>query len=118
MYFTQWAARPVRKWPAVSLVAVLMLVLMAAGALQALAHEGHDHGEKPAEAGAALVSPRIVAVSEAYQFVGIVEGEVLVGVPGSLDAVLPVPVVQWITLGGTVRGIIEGDSDPHSFLLN
>ena len=40
----------------------------------------------------------------------------LVGVPGSLDAVLPVPVVQWITIGGTVRGIIEGDSDPATFL--
>lgn len=40
----------------------------------------------------------------------------LVGVPGSLDAVLPVPMVQWITIGGTVRGIIEGDSDPATFL--
>jgi aryl-alcohol dehydrogenase len=40
----------------------------------------------------------------------------LIGVPGSLDAVLPVPVVQWITIGGTVRGIIEGDSDPQVFL--
>ena len=40
----------------------------------------------------------------------------LVGVPGSLDAALPVPVVQWITIGGTVRGIIEGDSDPKVFL--
>jgi aryl-alcohol dehydrogenase len=40
----------------------------------------------------------------------------LVGVPGSLDAVLPVPIVQWITIGGTVRGIIEGDSEPDEFL--
>jgi aryl-alcohol dehydrogenase len=24
--------------------------------------------------------------------------------------------VQWITIGGTVRGIIEGDSDPQVFL--
>ena len=40
----------------------------------------------------------------------------LLGVPGSLDAVLPVPVVQFITQGGTVRGIIEGDSDPEVFL--
>ena len=40
----------------------------------------------------------------------------LVGVPGSLDAVLPLPIVQWITIGGTVRGIIEGDSDPDVFL--
>ncbi|MBA4355448.1 MAG: NAD(P)-dependent alcohol dehydrogenase [Novosphingobium sp.] len=40
----------------------------------------------------------------------------LLGVPGSLDAVLPVPVVQFLTQGGTVRGIVEGDSDPHAFL--
>jgi len=40
----------------------------------------------------------------------------LLGVPGSLDAALSVPIVQFITQGGTVRGIIEGDSDPHVFL--
>lgn len=40
----------------------------------------------------------------------------LIGVPGSLDAVLPVPVVQWLTLGGTLRGIVEGDSDIAGFL--
>lgn len=40
----------------------------------------------------------------------------LVGVPGSLDAALPVPIIQWITIGGTVRGIIEGDSEPDVFL--
>ncbi len=40
----------------------------------------------------------------------------LIGVPGSLDAVMTVPLVQWITIGGTVRGIIEGDSDPKEFL--
>ena len=40
----------------------------------------------------------------------------LVGVPGSLDAVLPVPIMQWLTQGGTVRGIVEGDSLPDEFL--
>jgi aryl-alcohol dehydrogenase len=40
----------------------------------------------------------------------------LIGVPGSLDAVLPVPMVQWLTMGGTVRGIVEGDSDISGFL--
>jgi RND family efflux transporter MFP subunit len=41
------------------------------------AHEGHDHDAAP---GAAPMpgSPRVVATSERYQFVGIVEGEVLV----------------------------------------
>ena len=40
----------------------------------------------------------------------------LLGVPGSLDAVLSVPIVQILTQGGTVRGIVEGDSDPATFL--
>ena len=78
MHIPLWAGRPVHKWPAPSLVVVLALVPMAAGSLRAFAHEGHDHGEKPAEGGAAPISPRIVAVSEAYLFVGLIEGEVLV----------------------------------------
>jgi aryl-alcohol dehydrogenase len=40
----------------------------------------------------------------------------LVGLPGAFDAALPVPLIQWLTIGGTVRGIIEGDSDPDVFL--
>ena len=40
----------------------------------------------------------------------------LVGVPGAMDAVLPLPMVQWLTMGGTVRGIVEGDSDISGFL--
>jgi aryl-alcohol dehydrogenase len=40
----------------------------------------------------------------------------MVGVPGSLDAVLRLPIVPAISAGFTVTGIIEGDSDPQSFL--
>ncbi len=40
----------------------------------------------------------------------------LLGVPGSLDATLSVPMVQFLTQGGTVRGIVEGDSEPEVFL--
>lgn len=40
----------------------------------------------------------------------------LVGVPGAPDAMLSVPIIQWITIGGTVRGVIEGDSDIETFL--
>ena len=40
----------------------------------------------------------------------------LVGLPAAMDATLPVPVVQWMSQGGTVRGIVEGDSDPDIFL--
>lgn len=45
---------------------------------QAHAHEEHDHADKPTGEAGVLVSPRVVAVSESYQFVGILEGEVLV----------------------------------------
>lgn len=40
----------------------------------------------------------------------------LLGVPGSLDAALSVPMLQLLTQGATVRGIVEGDSDPQVFL--
>jgi len=40
----------------------------------------------------------------------------LVGVPSAMEAALAVPVVPAITYGWTVKGIIEGDSDPQSFL--
>ena len=56
----------------------VVAVCVAASESRALAHEGHDHGEKPAAAGTVPSSPRVVATSEAYQLVGIVEGEVLV----------------------------------------
>ena len=40
----------------------------------------------------------------------------LIGVPGAMDAVLPLPMIQFLTSGGTVRGIVEGDSDIAGFL--
>jgi RND family efflux transporter MFP subunit len=52
--------------------AACLLVVSAAPA-----HEGHDHAPPPAAVGSPA-SPRVVATSERYQFVGIVEGEVLV----------------------------------------
>jgi RND family efflux transporter MFP subunit len=42
------------------------------------AHDGHDDGEAPRAKGPSGASPRVTAVSERYQLVGIVEGEVLV----------------------------------------
>ena len=62
----------------------LLLILLAVGTsfgvqrAPALAHEGHDHGPPAGSETGAPASPRVVAVSERYQFVGIVEGEVLV----------------------------------------
>jgi aryl-alcohol dehydrogenase len=40
----------------------------------------------------------------------------LVGSPASLDAVVPLPLVAAITFGFTIKGIIEGDSEPDSFI--
>jgi len=54
------------------------LVALAAGLASLHAHEGHDHADKSAAEAGSLASPRVVAVSESYQLVGIVEGEVLV----------------------------------------
>lgn len=40
----------------------------------------------------------------------------LVGVPGDFEAALSVPLVPTITYGHSVKGIIEGDSEPAAFL--
>lgn len=40
----------------------------------------------------------------------------LIGVPNAPDAAVMVPLIPWISIGGTVRGIIEGDSDIETFL--
>lgn len=59
-------------------IAWLSVTALAADLDRARAHEGHDHGDKPAAEAGVLTSPRVVAASESYQFVGVVEGEVLV----------------------------------------
>jgi membrane fusion protein, heavy metal efflux system len=59
----------------------LVCIFVIAAILSAgnpLAHEGHDHGAETRPTPGAPTSPRVVATSETYQFVGIVEGEVLV----------------------------------------
>jgi membrane fusion protein, heavy metal efflux system len=60
-----------------TLALMLALGTFLIGSRPALAHEGHDHGEQAATS-QRPASPRVVAASEQYQFVGIVEGEVLV----------------------------------------
>lgn len=63
--------------PAALLSMIVALMVALASASTAIAGPGHDHGSTTAVAGSPP-SPRAVAVSEAYQFVGIAEGEVLV----------------------------------------
>ena len=66
--------RGVRLWARA--FAVALAAFVQAGST-ARAHEGHDHGPEPSSS-VATVTPRVTAVSENYQLVGIVEGEVLV----------------------------------------
>jgi len=67
------ASRRALVWPV-----ALSLMLMVAVAPPLIAGPGHDHGPAAAAGAAAPPSPRAIANSESYQFVGIVEGEVLV----------------------------------------
>jgi membrane fusion protein, heavy metal efflux system len=56
----------------------IVLAVFSAIACTASAHEGHDHGPEPKAGSTVPSSPRLVAISENYQLVGILEGEVLV----------------------------------------
>ena len=73
------SGRAVRDGTFAHLLSVLacLSLLTSFGAPAALAHEGHDHGAASASP-AVQAAPRVTAISENYQFVGIVEGEVLV----------------------------------------
>src|SRR5262245_5934235 len=68
-------ARGVR---AARIVCAAAAVMLVSSAVPTLSHEGHDHGQTPRDARPTAGSPRVAATSERYQFVGIVEGEVLV----------------------------------------
>ena len=57
---------------------IVAIVCVLAFSGTTVAHEGHDHGIETPAAATVPSSPRVVATSETYQFVGIVEGEVLV----------------------------------------
>ena len=60
------------------IVCIVFCLLLLAGSSRALAHEGQEHGDGAPVASGTPASPRMVATSETYQLVGIVEGEVLV----------------------------------------
>ena len=60
----------------IAIALAVLSALLSAGS--SFAHEGHDHGAETKAAPGAPTSPRVVATSESYQLVGIVEGEVLV----------------------------------------
>jgi membrane fusion protein, heavy metal efflux system len=69
---------PARGLRASALGCAAAAALLLACPAPAAAHEGHDHGETPHATAPVPGSPRVVATSERYQLVGIVEGEVLV----------------------------------------
>ena len=71
--------RFLRQYSRARAIGVLAVLFFAQIQLEApaAAGPGHDHGP-PVPAATASASPRVTATSEMYQFVGIVEGEVLV----------------------------------------
>lgn len=82
---------------------MMALLLLFVASPTTVAHEGHDHGP-PAASGAAPPSPRVVATSERYQFVGIVEGEVLVVyLDRSADNVPVTTATMEVSINGTSR---------------
>lgn len=58
----------------------------------------------------------VAALETAFAYLGSHGVIGLVGVPSVAGAALPVPVALAITFGFTVKGIIEGDSDPDEFI--
>jgi aryl-alcohol dehydrogenase len=40
----------------------------------------------------------------------------IAGVPAAPDAILPVPILPLVSMGQTVKGLIEGDSQPDLFI--
>jgi len=65
------------------------------------ADEGHDHAADAPPAAGAPASPRVVATSETYQFVGIAEGEVLIFYLDRADDNTPVTTATIdVSLGG------------------
>jgi aryl-alcohol dehydrogenase len=58
----------------------------------------------------------VPAIEAAFGYLGSHGVIGLVGVPGVADAALSVPVALAITFGFSIKGIIEGDSDPDEFI--
>ncbi|WP_341633841.1 NAD(P)-dependent alcohol dehydrogenase [Sphingomonas agri] len=56
------------------------------------------------------------ALESAFGYLGSHGAVGLVGVPSIAGATLSVPIAQAITFGFSVKGIIEGDSDPDEFI--
>jgi membrane fusion protein, heavy metal efflux system len=99
-YARRLSARGAR---ASALACAATAALLLACTVPTAAHEGHDHGETP-HAAPVPGSPRVVATSERYQLVGIVEGEVLVIYLDRADDNAPV-----------TRAAIEVSLDGESF---
>lgn len=65
----------------------------------------------------AIDTTAVIAVLEQLVAALAVRGTLgLVGVPADLSAALPIPVFQAQLFGITVRGIVEGDADPQTFI--
>jgi aryl-alcohol dehydrogenase len=101
-------------------------------ARRALALElGATHAIDPAEGNVAAAVRAIAAAGVDYAFdttgLSAVVGDALAslgvrgvlaiaGVPPKPDSVLPVPILPLIGMGQTVKGVVEGDSEPKTFI--
>ncbi|MDE2621052.1 MAG: zinc-binding dehydrogenase, partial [Sphingomonadales bacterium] len=95
-------------------------------ALDLGAHHALDGSGDVAAAVRAIIPAGADMVIDTSGFVPVVQQTVnmlanrgrigLLGVPGSLEAALSVPILPLLSQGATVRGIVEGDSDPLAFL--
>ena len=83
-------------------VRAVLFVIFSTITCAAWAGEGHDHGPEPKAGAAAPASPRLMAISENYQLVAILEGEVLVIYLDRAEDNAPVTAATLeVTLDGT-----------------
>lgn len=57
-----------------------------------------------------------VVVADAMASLGVRGTLAIAGVPPKPDSVLPVPMLPLIGMGQTVKGVVEGDSEPKTFI--
>lgn len=91
--------------------AILTTVLLGAGVLPGLAHDGHDHGPPPPPL-PKTSKPRVAVQSDAYELVGIASGERLTLFLDRYAGNGPVPDARIDVLAGskTISAEAQGDS--------
>lgn len=81
-----------------------------------LAHEGEDHGPPPAAAVQSSV-PRVAAISEEFELVGVVSGANLVVYLDRFATNAPVTGAKLELESGAVKAVATAASDPGTYTL-